>query len=110
MRNQAIAVERNISAVVGSRVVSSASGNRFHFAYNLKHSKIMSKQTEKQQQASDATIERFTFAMLVVMVVNGQLAEFLADKTADDRAYLAHVWDTHKSVPIGTLFSQPDFL
>ena len=69
----------------------------------------MSKQAEKQQQASDAAIERLTFAALVVMVVNGQLAEFLADKTADDRAYFAHVWNSHKSVPIGILFAQPDF-
>jgi hypothetical protein len=62
----------------------------------------MSKQEELK-------IERFTFALLVTMVANQSLDDFLKDKSDEDRAYYGQVLDHQKAVPIGILFNRPNF-
>ena len=62
------------------------------------------------ERQEELIMERCTFALLVMMVANGQsLEDFLKDKSEEDRAYYGKVWDNQKAVPVGILFNRPNF-
>jgi hypothetical protein len=58
---------------------------------------------------NDQVIDRCIFAMLVVMIANQSLNDFLQDKSAEDRNYYADLWDRYSNVPVGVLFKRPNF-
>jgi hypothetical protein len=104
---------RNVSPTTRAHdVVSSAKGQSLSFAFTLT-STIMSKQKKNDREGQiyedDQVIDRCIFAMLVVMVANQTLDDFLKDKSDEERNYYGDVWDRHRNVPIGVLFNRPKF-
>ena len=50
------------------------------------------------ERQEELIMERCTFALLVMMVANQSLEDFLKE-----------VWDNQKAVPVGILFNRPNF-
>jgi hypothetical protein len=61
------------------------------------------------ERQEELIMERCTFALLVMMVANQSLEDFLKDKSEEDRVYYGKVWDNQKAVPVGILFNRPNF-
>ena len=75
-----------------------------------KQAKIMTaSEREEALRQSDQILERCTFALLVMVVASNTLGSFLKGKDHEMREYYGRVWDTHKHVPVGTLFNRPNF-